>query len=403
MSLQIPPDRSGSGATILLVDDDYAILDSVSDLLRLSGYSVITAKNGAAALPLLDKHLPDVVISDITMPEMNGYELFDAVRSNPAWAAVPFIFLTAKGQQKDFMTGQRMGVDGYVTKPFEPGDLLEAIETRLKRAHQLTSITETDLSRMKQEIITLFSHELRTPLTYIVGYVTLLEDHRNSDPESMDDLVDGVKRGADRLVSLVEDLMLMVRIDGGVVAAEISDRRKTTSVSGVINEVMQQYQPAANQRRVNLYAEIDEDLMLPCMAYYVKDALARLVSNAVKFSKREGGDVAITVRREGDYGVISVEDNGIGIKPGQQRRLFERFRQLNRDVMEQQGIGLGLTIARSLARLHGGDIEVISEVGKGSNFMLRLPLYEDIVESALLAYSADAPSILPSPVMGQVE
>jgi two-component system, sensor histidine kinase and response regulator len=398
MSLQTPPDRSGSGATILLVDDDYAILDSVSDLLRLSGYQVVTAMNGAAALPLLDKHLPDVVISDIMMPEMNGYELFDAVRSNPAWAAVPFIFLTAKGQHKDIMAGQRIGVDGYVTKPFEPADLLDAIETRLKRAHQLTSITETDLSRMKQEIITLFSHELRTPLTYIVGYVTLLEDHRSCDPESIDDLVVGVKRGADRLVSLVEDLMLMVRIDGGVVAAEISDKRRTTSLSVMINEVIEQYQEAAEQRRVTIYAQVHDELVVPCMAYYAKDALARLISNAIKFSKREGGDVVIRVKREGSYGVIYVEDNGIGIKPGQQRRLFERFRQLNRDVMEQQGIGLGLTIARSLVRMHGGDIEVMSEVGKGSIFTMRLPLYEDMVESALQAQGV-AESILPSPVM----
>src|SRR5687767_11908185 len=222
-------DTNHDGALILLVDDDPGILESVSDLLRLTGYKVITALNGALALPLMEQYQPDIIISDIMMPVMNGYELFEAVRSNPVWTAIPFIFLTAQGQRKDVAFGQRLGADAYVTKPFEPVDLLLAIENRLMRVRQLTSITEADLARMKQEIITLFSHELRTPLTYIVGYVTLLEDHRSSDPESIDDMVDGVKRGADRLVSLVEDLMLMVRIDGGVVAAEILQRRKAIS------------------------------------------------------------------------------------------------------------------------------------------------------------------------------
>src|SRR5689334_20282523 len=110
-----PNDMQEHDAIILLVDDDEGILESVADLLRLFGYTVITADNGATALPLLEAHHPDLIISDIMMPVMSGYQLFDAVRSNPRWAALPFIFLTARGQHKDIEMGHRMGADAYLT------------------------------------------------------------------------------------------------------------------------------------------------------------------------------------------------------------------------------------------------------------------------------------------------
>src|SRR5207237_528790 len=154
--------------------------------------------------------------------------------------------------------GQRLGVDAYLTKPFEAQHLLDAIKTRLKRMQQIASLTEADMARMKQEIITVFSHELRTPLTYIVGYVNLLDDHRNIDAESIDEMIYGIKRGADRLVNLVEDLMLMMRIDSGVVAAEIGERRERVSLVGMIHEVLQDYDQPAQQRKVQIMVEIQE-------------------------------------------------------------------------------------------------------------------------------------------------
>jgi two-component system, sensor histidine kinase and response regulator len=374
-----PIDTQEQAAIILLVDDDEGILESVADLLRLFGYTVITADNGATALPLLETHHPDLIISDIMMPVMSGYQLFDAVRSNPRWAALPFIFLTARGQHKDIEMGHRMGADAYLTKPFEPDQLVLAIENRLKRVRQITSLTEADVARMKQELITVFSHELRTPLTYIVGYVNLLEGHRELDPEMIDNMVVGIKRGSDRLVSMVEDLMLMIRIDSGVIAAEISDKRMQTQTSEVIADAAGRFEHMAAQRNVTLHFDVRIDEIVPCLPIYIEDALARIVSNAIKFCKREGGHVRIQTQRSGDYLMIVVRDDGIGITPGQQRMLFERFNQIDRTQMEQQGIGLGLTIARSLTRLHGGDITVESVPGEGSTFTMYLPLREALV------------------------
>jgi CheY-like chemotaxis protein len=124
----------GENVTVLVVDDDLVILEAVADLLELSGYRVLTAMDGAVALQTMEGQAPDVIVADIMMPRMDGRELREAVRLNPEWAMIPFIFLTAHRDSADSPEGIAHGDDDYVTKPFEPGDLLAAIETSLKSA-----------------------------------------------------------------------------------------------------------------------------------------------------------------------------------------------------------------------------------------------------------------------------
>lgn len=371
-------------ATILLVDDDIAIQEGVADLLQIYDYEVITAADGREALQEMQKRVPDLIISDIMMPGMDGYELFEAVRSNPAWTPIPFVFLTARGQQKDVRLGNRLGVDAYLTKPFEPDDLLIMVQSRLKRIRDIQSVTYSDVDRMKQQLITIFSHELRTPLTYIYGYVNLLqEQHSNLDKDAVDDMLIGVRRGADRLVKLVEDLMLVVRIDSGVVGMEIALRRSYEPLVKIVDKLLTEQRAVAQSRNVEFVVNIDRDIAIPCMALYLEDALKRLIDNAVKFSKQDGGEVRISANHEQNYVVLSIVDNGIGIDPVQIDHAFERFAQIDRDIMEQQGVGLGLTLARTLVRLHGGDIRATSQPGKGSVFNVYLPTTEVPLGSSL--------------------
>lgn len=374
-NLESDPDRA---ATILLVDDDPGILESVAALLTLAGYHVVTADDGTTALPLVETYLPDVIVSDITMHHMNGYDLFEAVRSNPNWMAIPFIFLSARTQPPDLLAGLHLGVDGYIPKPFATADLIQAIDTRLHRARQIASATQVDLERFKQEILTALSHELRTPLTYIIGYVTLLDEHRHLPTEAVDDMLTGIKRGADRLQHLVEDLTLVLRIDNGVVEAEINEMAMPCNLAALLQEAAHPYLAEAQQRNMDILLEVRDDVTCYGLSYYLKDAFRRLLDNAMKFSKREGGTIRIGLEQQNEHAVISVADSGIGISAAQQRQIFERMRQINRAVYEQQGIGLGLTIAQSLVYLHGGQIEVESTPGEGSTFRIRLPVMNSL-------------------------
>ncbi len=368
------PDRQ-TPVTVLVVDDDPVILESVSDLLRISGYTVLAATNGMEALEVLERHTPEVIVADIMMPHMDGYQFCQAVRRNPAWATIPFIFLTARGQASDIRHGFMSGADHYLTKPFEPEDLLVAVQTRLARMREVQAVVQTDMERMKQQLLNVFGHELRTPLSYVYGYVQLLrEEHASLDAETTEAILDSMQRGADRLARLVEDLMLIVYLDSGAGELELAYSRRHANVALEIQEAVGKLYAAAEKRNVAITMRVPKELTAFCVPRYVQDVVFRLVDNAIKFSNREGGHVWVRAEVQDGYAVISVQDNGIGIDPAQQKHLFNRFRQIDREIMEQQGVGLGLAIAQRLVQLHGGDIAVESQPGEGSTFTVRLPI-----------------------------
>ena len=365
-------------ARILLVDDDIGILEGVTDLLEWYGYDVVTATNGEEALKVMRGIVPDLVISDIMMPVMDGYAFYEAVRSNPAWVPIPFVFLTARGQQSDIRRGHSLGADAYVTKPFDPDDLLIAIQGRIRRMRDIQTAAHTDIERMKQQLINIFSHELRTPLTYIYGYINLLrEQHEELSPDAIAEMLNGVQTGAERLHQLVEDLMLMVRLDSGVVEMEITLRKDRYLIADIIDRAMDRPQIRAEARGVQITADVESGLEFSCVDLYIQDAISRLLDNAIKFSREGEGCVEVSANEQDGNIIITVRDDGIGIDVTQQELIFERFQQINRDLLEQQGVGMGLTLARELIHLHGGRIELDSQPGQGSEFRIVLPLDSD--------------------------
>src|SRR5574341_664767 len=329
-------------ATVLVVDDDESILTSVADVLRLGGYQLLMAQSGLKALQVLRYHTPDLIVSDITMPDMDGYEFYQAVRSNPDWTTIPFIFLSARGQPKDIRHGYQLGADHYLTKPIDPEDLLVAVEMRLKRTADIQAAARGEVERTKQQLLTVMGHELRTPLNWVYGYVSLLQEgHQVMTDEVVDRMLHSTRQG--------------------------------TVLGPAIEVVVQTLKPRAQEKDIAFTYPPTSDLTVLAVPAYIEDVLRCLIDNAVKFGK-EGGHVWIKVEEQDGWAVISVQDNGIGIEPEQQARLFERFEQIDRDRMEQQGAGLGLAIAKGLVELHGGDIQVESRPGQGSLFTVRLPL-----------------------------
>ena len=359
---------------ILVADDDPVMRQSVADLLRISGYQVLAAENGAIAWHILQDQTPDLIIADIAMPEMDGYELYDAVRTDPKWSLVPFIFLTARGEQKDIRYGYKLGADHYVTKPFEPEDLLTVIEARLKRMRTVQTAVKSNIESTKRRLANTFSHELRTPLTAIYGFVSLLQDdlERLTD-EQVRDMLGHIEVGTKRLSHLTNDLLLLLQIDSGTVTIEIGRFSQPVDMMPLINDIVQQVSRRAQERHVEVESKITEALFVNGVDSYLADVLMRLVDNAIKFSQQEGGHVLITGSRQDNTIRIAVEDRGRGIPPAKQKHLFQRFEQIDRERMEQQGTGLGLVIAMNLAQLHGGTIEVESQENTGSIFTLILP------------------------------
>lgn len=359
---------------LLVADDDPGVRHGVADLLKFSGYQVLTAENGAIAWQILQKHMPDLIIADIAMPEMDGYELYDAVRSDPKWSLVPFIFLTARGEQKDIRYGYSLGADHYVTKPFEPEDLLAVVDARLKRMRIVQTAVESNAESMKRRLATTFSHELRTPLTAIYGFVSLLQDELEElTDEQVKEMLGHIEFGTQRLSRLTENLLMLLQIDSGAVAIEVERFSQPIDIGQVVNQAVRSLSSKAQERNIEVETRIAEALVVKGISPYLTDAITRLVDNALKFSRRVNGRILVTVYRQDDTVRIAVEDNGVGIPPDKQKQLFQCFEQIDRERLEQQGIGLGLAIAMSLAQLHGGTIEIESQEDVGSTFTLILP------------------------------
>ena len=369
---------------ILLAEDDKALLRGVTDLLEMSGYQVYAAPDGRSALRLLEglSELPDLIISDIAMPHMDGYKFLSAVRARPEWMSIPFIFLTARTEKEDIRTGKLRGVDDYVTKPFELPDLLVAVQSTLNRRRQLSILQEQEMEHLRRQILKILNHEFRTPLTYIVAYAELMATSSTSEQsEELRQCIDGIQRGSERLSRLIESLLLLAEMESGN-GRKIFDRRKTLigDIGSLVLEVVEQLQGTASDRDLVLNV-VSVDLLPAVIGDpdYLRVALANLVENAIKFSP-EGSKAKVSIVFEiHDQEIaIMICDEGAGIPPEGNKHLFEPFYQHNRDNDEQQGIGAGLAIARHVASLHGGRVEMVNKAGGGSCFVFLLPISQEV-------------------------
>ena len=367
--------------TVLVVEDHAQLLAAIRDILTAEGYGVLTASDGVEALEVMQRGLPDLILADIMMPRMDGYALYEQIRSRPEWVSLPFIFLTAKAAKDDVLRGKALGAEDYLTKPFAPDELVVAVRSRLGRARAIRSAMGAEFEQLKHQIVTVLGHELRTPLTYVTGYTELaLEDVETLSPDQLQSFLVGIKRGADRLNTLLEDVLMVLRLDSGRASEEF---RALARVHGDLTVVVER--AVAPHVVQAMDAGVSLEIALPrglgpvslCEPLFA-DALGRLVDNGIKFSRGEEKSVTVSGQAVNGWVEISVCDGGVGIPAEEIPHLFERFRQIGRDQMEQQGVGLGLAICKQLIDLHRGEIVVESTVGEGSTFTIRLPVTDEV-------------------------
>ncbi|MDT8304473.1 MAG: response regulator [Anaerolineae bacterium] len=373
-------------ASILLVEDDLAILEGMADLLQLYDLNydvrVQKATNGEEGLAVMAGETPDLIISDIMMPEMNGFEFLAAVRANSRWVHIPFIFLTAKGTKEEILEGRRSGAELYITKPFIGDELLELVKTQLDRSFELRQVRDQRIDSLKRNVLQLLNHEFRTPLTYVTAYYEMLADSllEADDASMLQEYLRGIQVGSQRLATLVEDLIKIISIRTGEAHTLYQrDARRIDNVGTLLHQRAQAIAPAAAQHNIRLKHEIAPKLPsifgVPAL---ISDMFDRLLDNALKFTQvQPRPEKAICVRAATADGEVhlAVEDTGIGFPPHIAGLLFDLFFQYNRERLEQQGSGAGLAIVKGYAELHHARIEVDSDVGVGSRFTLVFPVY----------------------------
>ncbi len=362
---------------ILVVEDNLPMLSGIRDLLEMAGYRTLTAPDAASALRLLEEHHPDLILSDIMMPGLDGYQFYEGVRQRPEWVDIPFIFLTARGEKTDVRRGKELGADDYITKPFEQEDLLAAVRGKLARRAALERRSEQRLEALKRTILSTLSHEFRTPLTYVINYSQMLEQEREGlSPEEFQGFMQAIRRGAERLQRLVFDFITLVEIETGEAERLYLLRRRPIEPFGPwLRTLARRYEGAAQGRGLALVLEVPDEL--PAVTgdeVLLSDAISRLLDNAVKFSRPESRSIWVRAGTAGGRVWIEVEDEGVGIPRQEMSALFDLFHQIDRQRREQQGTGSGLAICKGLVELHGGRVTARSQAGRGSTFRIELPL-----------------------------
>jgi signal transduction histidine kinase len=366
--------------TVLVVEDEPSVLEIITFLLEEDQLRVLQAHDGEAALSLLEEVRPDLILSDIKMPGMDGFTLCKHVRANPTLSHIPFIFLTGRGDRVDVRRGMRLGADDYLTKPFEPEELLSAVQVRLRRAAEAQAAITRAETDLQDATIRALTHEFRTPLSLIVGYTDLMEaSGQEMNEEDFQAVLQGLHEGSRRLMNLVEDFLLLSRLRTGSVVRDLSQEPPAPlRPDQVVRLVATQAQAQAADQGVSLVVDCTTpDLTVAISNSHLCEIIRRLVDNAIRFSDSDGGQVKLTTRQEMGYWVLSVTDDGIGIRQEALSSIFDAFYQVDRAQLEQQGAGVGLTIVRGLAEAHHGRIEVESTPGSGSTFAVWLPLAID--------------------------
>ncbi|MBL1177902.1 hybrid sensor histidine kinase/response regulator [Pantanalinema sp. GBBB05] len=346
--------------TVLIIEDDLLVRESIQDWLEIQGFQVLGAENGSLGIQLAQERLPDIILCDVEMPGANGYDVLTELRHNPLTIGIPFIFLTGRDTKTDFRQGMNLGADDYLTKPCDPQELLTAIASRLEKHQAVQTQTQKQLEDLRSSIALSLPHELRTPLTGILSAVETLRVLADSiDRATALEIADAVQISAERLHRLIQNFLLYARLE---VSAHTTDITPSSQIITTENPALLIHQTAhqvAEQRRRSLDLQIElQNVAVAFPEPELRKVLQELVDNAFKFSK-SGQSVQISSRITAETYHIQITNQGRGMTAEQIANLGA-YIQFDRKFYEQQGTGLGLTIAKRLLESYGGKLTIHS-------------------------------------------
>ncbi len=370
-------------AKVLIVDDNSELLSVLRVVLEKNGYRVFLAERAGQAVEALMKDIPDVIVCDIMMPDKSGLELHKDIQEHPEWCNIPFIFLTALASDTDIRTGKGTGADDYLTKPFDPDELLSVINGKLSAAKRRKAMAAKQWDGYCRRIIHTLSHEFRTPLVSInTGTELLIDQQKELNPEQIRRLLESIWRGGQRLERLVDDFMLLQQIDLGHAYNVCQLYRRNFYLPQIVQTAVdcftETYAEQCSCPPVLQLPQEEElqDLVVSVYDVQIVSIIHRLLHNAYKFAGNDKSAV-VSIGIQGKRGFVCVRDYGPGLEnfPVSSQIACQPFVQINRETYEQQGCGLGLTVCMYFTQLNGGNLTLRQpQDGNGLEAVIDFPL-----------------------------
>jgi signal transduction histidine kinase len=361
---------------ILVIDDEDRLRQMIRMALRQRGYDVVEAASGEEGIEIARQvPPPDLIICDVNMSPLNGYQTLKALRSDPGMAATPVILMTGLADNAGMRQGMELGADDYLPKPFAIDALFATVDVRLKKAQTLRAEAEKKLTDLRDNISLMLPHELRTPLNGILAYGELLQnDAANMSPPEISEMGQVIAESGRRLHRLIENFLIYAQIE----ILQGDPQKMATLRTGhtahpeqiVKTHVCQQ---AEMSGRLNDLVLVDvSDSPVGIAENYLIKIVSELIQNAFKFSA-PGTPVTVSFKPDGRIMVLTIADKGRGFDTDHIRKIGA-YMQFERKFHEQQGLGLGLTISKRLAEVHGGSLNIESRKSEGALVTVKIPL-----------------------------
>lgn len=371
-----------SAGDVLVVDDTPANLKVLAGMLKARGYRVRPVPSGALALRAARAFPPDIVLLDINMPKMDGYEVCREFKADKQLSGIPIIFVSALSEVLDKEKAFNAGGVDYVTKPFQLQEVRARVDTHLKlrrlqleleaqnREMQESYAKLRELEQLRDGLTHMVVHDMRSPLQGIVMFLDFLKDDLKGQlSERSAEDIDQAVRSSQLLATMVDDLLSVSRMESGKMPLEPEETALAELVEGAVESL------SGLTRDHDLSCEVPSTLSVSCDRELIRRVLVNLLANALKFTPRKGS-VEVTAEPKPEAIRIVVRDGGPGVPDEYKERIFEKFAQA--DAKKKAGVpstGLGLTFCKLAVEAHGGRIGIDDADGGGSLFWFELPVF----------------------------
>lgn len=364
-----PPD-------ILIVDDSPSTLQLLAELFKGRGFTIRAALSGRLALQTIRTAPPDLVLLDVNMPDISGYEICRQMKSNDALKDIPVIFVSGLTSSSDLVKGFSAGGVDYVTKPFELKEVLARVETHLELRRQQRALQEsymelTNLEELRDNLVHMIIHDMRNPLWSANTHLEQIQGMKDISlpPRVMEHIMEALS-STHILMEMINSILDVSRMEAGLIPLN----PEPCDLVELIQESIQTAAQVIRARQLKLESEAEH---MPVVAdrTLISRVIHNLLSNAISFTPESGGEISFDIGTHDGMARVTIRDNGQGIPPDYHQKIFEKFFQIKGAISgERHSTGLGLTFCKLAVEAHGGRIGVQSEERKGSLFWFDLPI-----------------------------